>query len=148
MVRGMEFDTPDCANINRILSKVLSLRELSQAKVQISQQEIILNNDDYRITSEHPAEVAECVERFDPYIIFLNLQVLPCQAKAVEICSYEDFLNSRDLLVFLIVDVYYVEIYAKDEKLRSDIAEIIRSCGCEFAWKTDENDGRTGFRIY
>lgn len=148
MVRGMEFDTPDSANINRILSKVLSLRALSQAKIQVSQQEIILKNDDYCITSEFPAEMAECVERFDPYIIFLNLRVLPRQAEAVEICSYEDFLNSSDLLVFLIVDAYYVEIYAKNEELRSDIAKIIRSCGCEFSWKTDENDGRTKFRIY
>lgn len=148
MVRGFEFYEPDQTKINRVLRSVLSLEALSYTKLRIVEDEIIADNDNYRIPSERPCDVADCIEKTDPYIIFLNLQALPRQAEAIEIRSYEDFLKSSCLLVFLIVDVYDVEIYAKDETLRREIAKIIQSYGCDSSWKTDENDGRTGFSLF
>lgn len=148
MVRGLEFYEPDQTKINRMLRSVLSLDALSGTKLRIVEDEIIADNDNYRITSECPCDVADYIEKTDPYIIFLNLQVLPRQAEAIEIRSYEDFLRSSCRLIFLIVDVYEVEIYAKDETLRQEIAKIIQSCGCDISWKTDENDGRTRFSLF
>lgn len=83
------------------------------------------------------------------YIIFLKLQAyLRISNRFKDIHTYEDFLSSDCLLLLLIYDCEYVEIYLKDAKTVNRIIENAKEARFEeITIITDENDARTNLDI-
>lgn len=48
------------------------------------------------------------------------------ESEIQSINSYEDFINSRCVLLLLVNDVYYYDIYCKDERIMQNISEYIK----------------------
>jgi len=79
---------------------------------------------------------------------FINVQVYPKGAKISKLEVYEDFVNSECEIVFLIADVYYMDIYVKDKELLSIFIENAKRCNSEnIIIKTDDNDDRTALSV-
>lgn len=116
MIRGLEFNFSNSSN--DFLKQLLGINFLSNTKVQIFQDEIILNEKNIRLKREVPSiEMSEFLYSNDPLIIFLNLRILPFGGVSSNITTYPDFFNSDYILIMLITDVKTVEIYTKDDGL-------------------------------
>lgn len=79
-------------------------------------------------------------------VIFGNLKVFRKSSKIKKIDTFKDFIDSKCELVMLIVDVYEIEIYFKNNELKLKILKNLDNLGIKYKIKTVENDGRT--RMY
>ena len=82
------------------------------------------------------------------FVVFLKLEAYPPGENCPDIHSYEEFLKSSCLLMMLIYDCEFVEIFAKDAHITDTLLENAHRKGLlEIALITDENDGRTRMDI-
>lgn len=78
------------------------------------------------------------------FIISLKLQAYSVATKELfDIHTYEEFLKSDCQLLLLIYDCEFVEIFAKDPSVISDIYKNAILCNyANISYITDQNDGR------
>lgn len=85
----------------------------------------------------------------EPYIFFARAFGYAGEAVRETVCDYEDYQRAACRCAVLCVDRGDFEIYCKDENVLEALhadAELRALCE-EFAYFTDENDGRTTFCI-
>lgn len=80
-------------------------------------------------------------------VIFLNLQVYNIDSKTIYISNYKDFIKSKCLIIILITDNRFLEIYFNDENLKHRILENVSKEKWNYDIKTIDNDGRTTMSV-
>ena len=83
------------------------------------------------------------------YILFARAFGYAGEAARETVCDYEDYQRAACRCAVLCRDAGYFQVYCKDEAVLEALhadAELRALCE-EFAYFTDENDGRTTFCI-
>ena len=81
-------------------------------------------------------------------VISSNIQVYPTNTEQTKILSYQDFLDSKCVMCALITDCEFVEIYAKEREVITQIKINAEKNGFkEIEYITDENDFRTRLSV-
>ena len=83
------------------------------------------------------------------YIIFLVMQVYKKgeEKNRQEINTYLDFQNSKCSLIILISDSSDIEMYFKDNELKDQIINNLKSLNIKYEETTLENDTRTRMHV-
>ena len=82
------------------------------------------------------------------FVLFLKLEAYPPVENCPDMHTYEEFLKSSCLLLMLIYDCEYVEIFSKDAVITKTLFDNAGRKGfSEIVLITDENDGRTRMDI-
>jgi hypothetical protein len=83
------------------------------------------------------------------YIIFLVMQVYKKgeEKNRQEINTYLDFQNSKCSLIILISDSSDIEMYFKDNELKEQIINNLKSLNIKYEETTLENDTRTKMHV-
>lgn len=78
------------------------------------------------------------------FVVFLKLQAYLKEETYVDIHTYDEFIKSNCLLLVLIYDCEFVEIFSKDEYITKRLFDnACRKGFLETVLITDETDGRT-----
>lgn len=148
-MRGIEFRRE--SDIVAPLKKLFNNINLDEYDWVVLENEIVRNNKDLYLPEEMDGtQFGELINNGqDDMIIFLNIQAYPKNSKHKEIPNFIDFVNSECEIIFLIVDLYEVEIYAKNKNLLFQFIENADQCSCTgIKIKTDIDDGRTRLSIW
>lgn len=70
--------------------------------------------------------IDQVTHRLIEAIISIRMRYYLYESEIQSINSYEDFINSRCVLLLLVNDVYYYDIYCKDERIMQNISEYIK----------------------
>lgn len=75
------------------------------------------------------------------YVYFANIQAFPTEKDFVGINTYDDFHNSKCEIIILIIDSYFVDVYAKDENTIEKIKlNALESGFTKIDYITEQND--------
>ena len=148
-IRGVSFEI--YSECNKALSKVLSGIDVGKYNWYIDQDQtegwILNTNTDFFEYSFYTGELLNKIIQKPHYITFAKMMAYPGKNFDGEIQSFEDFMNSNCIILVLIYDCEYVEIYSKDKK----VIEYYKNSGNVFFSKcdyiTDTNDTRTRLDI-
>ena len=151
MIRGVEFLRTE--GYDRFLYDMFQNIALEKYDLYIRDVDIAMGNE-----SISDIELPDCmrgeeflkaVDEKSYLTIFIDITAYPKGAQKKELEVYEDFLDSKCEIVFLVHDVKYVEIYTKDDKILYQFIENAKKVGCkDLSIKTDENDDRTGLSVW
>lgn len=150
-IRGVSFRVPQ--GRNDLLQEILDgidIQTFCWYNVE-SQNEAWSNPEEnealFRKERYNGAEFSRVIQR-PHFVVFLKLEAYPPGENCPDIHSYEEFLKSSCLLLMLIYDCEFVEIFAKDAHTTNTLLENAHRKGfLEIALITDENDGRTRMDI-
>ena len=150
-IRGVSFRVPQ--GRNDLLQEILDgidIQTFCWYNVE-SQNEAWSNPEEnealFRKERYNGAEFSRVIQR-PHFVVFLKLEAYPPGENCPDIHSYEEFLKSSCLLLMLIYDCEFVEIFAKDAHTTNPLLENAHRKGfLEIALITDENDGRTRMDI-
>ena len=150
-IRGVSFRVPQ--GRNDLLQEILDgidIQTFCWYNVE-SQNEAWSNPEEnealFRKERYNGAEFSRVIQR-PHFVVFLKLEAYPPGENCPDIHSYEEFLKSSCLLLMLIYDCEFVEIFAKDAHTTPTLLENAHRKGfLEIALITDENDGRTRMDI-
>lgn len=140
---GIEFEIDNCKNIFKLLFKGVSLNNYDLDLLQLD----AYYPDDFKYSNkDDPSnkKVEELIESQREYnVIFANIRIYDKASKFQEINTYEDFIKSSCQMIILIVDIYEIEIYFKENNLKKQVLKNINDLNAEYKIKTKDNDGRT-----
>lgn len=150
-IRGVSFRVPQ--GRNDLLQEILDgidIQTFSWYNVE-SQNEAWSDPEEdealFRKERYDGAEFSRVIQQ-PHFVVFLKLEAYPPGENCPDIHSYEEFLKSSCLLMMLIYDCEFVEIFAKDAHITDTLLENAHRKGLlEIALITDENDGRTRMDI-
>ena len=148
MIRGVSFEV---STIQNVLYKILNCIKPekycwynieSQYEDWSSTEETYFLEEDYYDGESFSRQIF--LEHLEHFIIFIKLQAYFENSEFQDIHTYDEFKNSDCQLLLLIYDCYYVNIYAKDESVISDLYEnAIMNEFEEVKYITDSSDERT-----
>lgn len=151
MIRGIEFLRTE--SYDRFLYDMFQNIPLEKYDLYIRDIDIAMGNESIK-----DIELPECMRGEDflkavdekSYLtIFIDITAYPKGTQKEELEVYEDFLDSKCEIVFLVCDVEYVEIYTKDDDILHQFAKNAEKVGCkDLMMKTAENDGRTRLSVW
>lgn len=123
-IKGIEFKIPN--EYDKYLGKILEKVNDNNYIWKIEEDEIYLeqneNNNENLFQNNRYSNV-EFQERIFSqkyYMIFANIKMY-LEEDNIEINTYEDFIKSKCILILLVTDNEFVEVYSKDQ----DILDII-----------------------
>ena len=123
-IKGIEFKIPN--EYDKYLGKILEKVNDNNYIWKIEEDEIYLeqneNNNENLFQNNRYSNV-EFQERIfsqNYYMIFANIKMY-LKEDNIEINTYEDFIKSKCILILLVTDNEFVEVYSKDQ----DILDII-----------------------
>ena len=123
-IKGIEFKIPN--EYDKYLGKILEKVNDNNYIWKIEEDEIYLEqneNNNENLFQNNRYSNAEFQERIfsqNYYMIFANIKMY-LKEDNIEINTYEDFIKSKCILVLLVTDNEFVEVYSKDQ----DILDII-----------------------
>jgi Protein of unknown function (DUF2691). len=145
-LRGIEFRFPDSHDFN--LDRLFRHINLDNYDWYICEHEIIKDDKNMAISEFIDSKGFNEIISEESLIILVNIQAYPKGAERITLEVYEDFKNSACEIIFLITDVNFVEIYAKNKGIIMQFIENAVQCGCEnILIKTDKDDGRTRLSV-
>lgn len=123
-IKGIEFKIPNEYDkyLGKILEKVNDnnyIWKIEETEIYLEQNE---NNNENLFQNNRYSNV-EFQERIfsqNYYMIFANIKMY-LEEDNIEINTYEDFIKSKCILILLVTDNEFVEVYSKDQ----DILDII-----------------------
>ena len=148
IMRGVEFKRT--SDVEAPLSKLFNKINLEEYNWVVLENEIVRNNVNLDLPDViYGEQFKEVLFGQNDMIIFLNIQAYPKNSNPAEIANYNDYLNSECEIVFLITDLYWVEVYAKNKNILYQFIENGDQCLCkDNKIRTDQQDGRTRFTIW
>lgn len=123
-IKGIEFKIPN--EYDKYLGKILEKVNDNNYIWKIEEDEIYLEqneNNNENLFQNNRYSNAEFQERIfsqNYYMIFANIKMY-LEEDNIEINIYEDFIKSKCILILLVTDNEFVEVYSKDQ----DILDII-----------------------
>lgn len=124
-IKGIEFKIPN--EYDKYLGKILEKVNDNNYIWKIEEDEIYLeqneNNNNENLFQNNRYSNVEFQERIFSqkyYMIFANIKMY-LEEDNIEINIYEDFIKSKCILILLVTDNEFVEVYSKDQ----DILDII-----------------------
>ena len=123
-IKGIEFKIPN--EYDKYLGKILEKVNDNNYIWKIEEDEIYLEqneNNNENLFQNNRYSNAEFQERIfsqNYYMIFANIKMY-LKEDNIEINTYEDFIKSKCILILLVTDNEFVEVYSKDQ----DILDII-----------------------
>lgn len=123
-IKGIEFKIPN--EYDKYLGKILEKVNDNNYIWKIEEDEIYLeqnenNNENLFQNNRYSnVEFQERIFRQKYYMIFANIKMY-LEEDNIEINIYEDFIKSKCILILLVTDNEFVEVYSKDQ----DILDII-----------------------
>ena len=123
-IKGIEFKIPN--KYDKYLGKILEKVNDNNYIWKIEEDEIYLeqsenNNENlFQNNRYNNIEFQERIFSQNYYMIFANIKMY-LEEDNIEINTYEDFIKSKCILILLVTDNEFVEVYSKDQ----DILDII-----------------------
>lgn len=150
---GIEFKIPN--EYGRFLREILEQINLDKYIWKIEEDEIYVNdnkesNDDFLFKNSmyKNADFKRIIAQEDYYIVFANIKLYIKQDNII-INTYKDFMESSCILILLITDSEFVEIYSKDENLLDEIYDnALKNKFCNICYITKDNFKREKFSAY
>lgn len=139
---GIEFEID--YNYKNIFKTLLNGIDIKKMRYELVQLDAYYLDDKSDITNMTIEKLIK--SRKDYSVIFGNLRVFKKESTIQEIDCLKDFFDSACELIILIVDVYEVEVYFKNNELKEAIISNIDKLGIKYKIKTKDNDGRK--RLY
>lgn len=139
---GIELEL-DCICV-KILKKLFDGVCISDYNFKVLEHEVIGKDGNLKVNLEK--ELFNLGDGEDS-VIFLNLQVYDIDSKTIYISNYQDFIKSKCLIIILITDNRFLEIYFNDENLKRRILENVSKEKWNYDIKTVDNDGRTTMSV-
>ncbi|NTW95490.1 MAG: DUF2691 family protein [Erysipelotrichaceae bacterium] len=144
IIRGVSFTAEYRVNLLKVIFEQINVKEFMWVNV-LSQNEVWKNiHGGTAIDQEfYNGEDFLSMINSEYWIIFLKLQAYHILGLHTDIHSYQDFINSDCMLVCLIADSKYVQIYAKDQTMIRILYERAMANGfTEIKYLLDNNDTR------
>lgn len=140
---GVEFEYESSYEL--ILKEIFNSIDFSKYEVSIKQKEVIYEDEQEHLEYEMQGKKFKKAISINGnyYVNYLNLQIFPSNFIKSKILTYNDFLNSNCLLLLLISDNNFIEIYFKSNNLKEKILNNLKSMKINYTIKTKNNDGRT-----
>lgn len=128
-----------------ILKEIFNNIDFSKYEVSIKQKEVIYEDEQEHLEYEMQGKKFNKAisNNGNYYVNYINLQIFPNDYNKNNIITYNDFLNSNCLLILLISDNNFIEIYFKSNDLKEKILNNLKSMKINYTLKTNNNDGRT-----
>ncbi|MCD2349064.1 DUF2691 family protein [Clostridium guangxiense] len=148
-MRGISFQINGCGHKN-ILRTILSEIEIEKLWWHISEDEIYNEMDESLLENRYinGETFLKIIKEKSYSVIFANIKAYPPNSTPNDIENYDDFIKSECKLVILCSDVFYYEIYAKNDWMIEIIKNnAIKNNFSNIEYITNENDCRTGFSV-
>ena len=152
---GIEFNIPN--EYGNFLEQILKQINLDKYIWKIEEDEIYINNnrksndnDDnlFKKNIYKNVDFKKIIEQEDYYIIFANIKLYVKQDNII-INTYKDFIESSCILILLVTDSKFVEIYSKYENILDKIYNnALKSNFHNIGYITKENLKRKKFSAY
>ena len=152
---GIEFNIPN--EYGNFLEQILKQINLDEYIWKIEEDEIYINNnrksndnDDnlFKKSIYKNEDFKRIIEQKDYYIIFANIKLYVKQDNII-INTYKDFIESLCILILLVTDSKFVEIYSKYENILDKIYNnALKSNFHNIGYITKENFKRKKFSAY
>lgn len=152
---GIEFNIPN--EYGNFLEQILKQINLDEYIWKIEEDEIYINNnrksndnDDnlFKKSIYKNEDFKRIIEQKDYYIIFANIKLYVKQDNII-INTYKDFIESLCILILLVTDSKFVEIYSKYENILDKIYNnALKSNFHNIGYITKENLKRKKFSAY
>lgn len=141
---GIEIDTQ---NSKQFFKEILKKISINQYDIYISDVEIFKEENNMQLSEKiSNAEYNNLIN--DEYIInFLKMEIFKKNNKRSRLGNYTEFSKSSCEAIVLIIDEKYIEIYFKDNELRTSIMTIIDTLELSYKIKNTYNDTRTSMEI-
>lgn len=147
-MRGISFNICDCDD--NILWSILFGIEIEKLWWHISEEEVYneMNQSIFKNSYIDGETFLKIIQEKSYTVIFANIKAYPPYSTPNYIENYDEFIKSECKLVILCSDVFYYEIYSKD----NSIIEIIKNNAIknnisDLEYITEENDYRTSFSV-
>lgn len=144
---GIEFEYESSYEL--ILKEIFNNIDFSKYEVSIKQKEVIYEDEQEHLEYEMQGKKFNKAisNNGNYYVNYINLQIFPNDYNKNNIITYNDFLNSNCLLILLISDNNFIEIYFKSNDLKVDILKNIKEMNISYTIKTKDNDGRISMEV-
>lgn len=144
---GIEFEYESSYEL--LLNDLFSNIDFSKYEVSIKQKEVIYEDEQEHLEYEMQGKKFNKAisNNGNYYVNYINLQIFPNDYNKNNIITYNDFLNSNCLLILLISDNNFIEIYFKSNDLKVDILKNIKEMNISYTIKTKDNDGRISMEV-
>lgn len=148
---GIEFKIPN--EYGNYLKQILNNIDNTNYMWKITEDEVYITNGmDYLFPQEMKtlsnAEFVDIISQASYYTIFLNIKLYVKEDNIV-INNYDDFIKSSCILVLLITDNEFVEIYSKDANILNTIYNNAMKSGfSNINYITKKNFKRKEFSAY
>lgn len=147
-MRGISFKTSNC-NQN-ILWTILSGVECEKFWWHISEEEIYNKMGESIFENEYISgkTFSSIIHDKNHNVIFANIKAYLPDSIPNDIQNYQEFIKSECQLVLLCADVFFYEIYAKDNSIIQIIKNnAVQNMFDDVEYITKENDERTKFSV-
>lgn len=151
---GIEFKIPN--KYGNHLKQILTNIDREDYMWNITEDEVYIadniKNSGFLFPQEEKtlsnAEFIDIISQESYYIVFLNIK-LYVKEDNIEINNYADFLKSSCILVLLITDNEFVEIYSKDTNILKTIYNnAVENNFCNINYITEKNFERKEISAY
>ena len=137
MTRGVKFEVPN--DRYPVFNLILQGIDIKKFFWFLAWEDVI---DNYFEKDRYTgSEFEQVIQDANCYAVSVNLQAFPNEDDISAIHSYQDFLNSKCEILFLIDDNSYIYVYIKDPKALNTLRETAIARQYEhIEYITDEND--------
>ena len=143
---GIEFELK--TGYEKIVYELLNGIDYSEYDFYVIENEILENDDNKIIPNKIEGKnFLNVFNKYDYYVIFLNLQIYKKNKSLEKIKTYDDFVKSSCELILLICDNNYIELYFKNEIIKSIILKNLSEKNIDYKIKTKKDDGRYIFEL-
>lgn len=145
-IRGVSFKVPQ--GRNDLLQEILDgidVQSLCWYNVESQNEAWSIPEENEALFRKERYDGTEFYEQIQQphFVLFLKLEAYPPGEKCPDIHTYEEYLKSSCLLLMLIYDCEYVEIFSKDAVITNTLFDNAARKGfSEIVLISDENDGR------
>lgn len=157
VIRGIKFKIPNA--YGKYLEVILKQISSSEYIWIIEEDEIYINENSrnkqdnnnenlFKKTIYENSEFQQIIKQENYYMIFANIK-LYIKPDNITIKTYNDFVKSSCILILLVTDNEFVEIYSKDENILKVIYDnALKNSFYDIKYITEENFKREKFSAY
>jgi len=121
-MRGLTFQIENTYDI--YLDKILKNIDDSSYLWKIDEDEVLsINSHDFFEKDFYPNNEFKNKISQTNYLIFANIKLYKNKIDTYQINTYTDFMNSNCLMIILVTDNVFVDIYCKDKKILETIVQ-------------------------